>query len=235
MIKQELIKKLQSLKQVKPRENWVLFNKNQILSASHQEYTTAKTDYVRSLGNMFEIVFRGKLAYSFSLAVILFIAIGTYALVSMQKANSNSNVALLAAEAELRSNFTIMAEKSKNLAKVIESEPQKVDKAIEETKIAVEKVTESIKKDPSLAKTVASETMKNRTYLNIIGRDDLAEANDTLYSTTLDTLFNYYEDVTMPQEQHEALELIKDSYKKGEITAVVGVEFVLKVLNNIGE
>ena len=233
MTEQELITKLQSLKQIKPRENWVLFTKNQILNNNSQEHTLENTNYLKAFGNMLGIVFGGKFAYS--LAVLLFVAFGLYTFVSLQKDNNNSAIALLAAEAELKNNLTIMAEKSRNLVEAIESEPQKVEQAIEETKTAVKNATESVKEDPSLMEVVALETIRNRTYLNVAGREDLKETNEEFYNMTLKALFEYYGEKTITEDQEKELESIKNSHEKGEIISIVGVELITKTFGNTGE
>lgn len=231
MEEKELISKLQTLKQIRPNQNWVVLTKNQILGQS-APVKAARPSYIP---NIFDIIFQRKLAYA--MAVLLIVLIGAYSLVnfiSFQQVN-NSKIALLAAEAELKNNFRIMGETSKSLKEAIESEPQKIDQAVEEAKVAVKNTTELIKKEPSLAKTVAAEAVKNRTYLNIAGREDFNEVNDAFYKTTLEALFDYYEEVSMLQEQRQAFELIRDSYNKGEIVPAVGLELILQVVNSSGE
>lgn len=215
MKQQELISKLQELKQIKPNANWVLLSKNQILDT--KVHGIERVGIVKNLGNIFNVIFGRKLAYSF--AAFLFIALGVYGLtnvISLQNAkNTNQPIALLAAEAELQNNFRILDEKSKNLMEVIEKEPGKVNVAIQETKVAVESVTESIKKEPMLSKKVALEVSKNRTYLNIAGNDELDKEYDNLFKTASEQLLEDLKNVALPEERKEFLDKISVDYTKG--------------------
>jgi len=238
MTEQELIQKLQSLKQIKPRENWVLFTKNQILNNNIQEEIINKANYAKVFNNVLDVIFSRKLSFAYSFLALLLVLVGTYSFLGiypLQKIKMD-------AETELKNNFKIMAEKSQNLAAAIENEPQKVEQAIEETKTAVKNATESVKnatesvkEDPSLMEVVALETIRNRTYLNVAGREDLKETNEEFYNMTLKALFEYYGEKTITEDQEKELESIKNSHEKGEIISIVGVELITKTFGNTGE
>jgi len=238
MTEQELIQKLQSLKQIKPRENWVLFTKNQILNNNIQEEIINKANYAKVFNNVLDVIFSRKLSFAYSFLALLLVLVGTYSFLGiypLQKIKMD-------AETELKNNFKIMAEKSQNLAAAIENEPQKVEQAIEETKTAVKNATESVKnatesvkEDPSLMEAVALETIRNRTYLNVAGREDLKETNEEFYNMTLKALFEYYGEKTITEDQEKELESIKNSHEKGEIISIVGVELITKTFGNTGE
>ena len=216
MTQQELISKLQELKQIKPNADWVLLSKNQILST--KAHRIEPIGNAKNIGNIFNVIFGRKLAYSF--ATFLFLAVGAYGLaniISLQNAKDTNQpaIALLAAEAELQNNFRVLEEKSKNLMEVIEKEPGKVDMAIQETKVAVENVTDSIKKEPLLSKKAALEVSKNRTYLNIAGNDALDEEYDNLFKTASLQLLEDLKNVVLPDDRKEFLDKISKDYTEG--------------------
>ncbi len=212
MTQEELILSIKSLKHIKPRENWVVFTKSRILSHSNKDYEVIKTNSAFFLGNIFEVFFTRKLAYS--LVAILLVAAGAYSLINITSFQNNK-VELLASEAKLKNDFKILEEKSKYLMETIERDPEGVDMAIEATRVAVENIADSIKEEPSLAKTVALE-VKNRTYLNVEGHDDLKEAENGMYKNIVWPLIAGLDPTTLTKNQQQSLEEIKNLYEQKE-------------------
>jgi len=213
MQEKELISKIQALKEIKPNQQWVSSVKTNILGAAPAQETPArKGDYVWTMPGIISLIYgKRKLAYSF--AVLLFVALGVYSFTNFyslqqtQVANENATASLLALQAELQDNMKAFKEKSVNLAEVVKrDQTEKIDGAIQEAKVAVETLTDSIKKDPNLAKTVASEISNTKTYLSVIDDEDLKESSDDLLKTIDEQLIYDLEKATLTPDQQKSVE-----------------------------
>lgn len=215
---QELISKLQTLKQIAPSKEWVFSAKMQILEQNKVFAPVMQSEGQGILHILQSFLYNRRIAYSF--AVLLLLVFGGYALspiTELKNTDNKPSVALLAAEAELKNNFKIMAEKSENLALAIEREPQRIESAIAETKVAVKNVTESIRKEPELTNTIASEVSKSRTYLTIAGEDsDLKEAADGFHKLICERMLPVLEKNAVLEEDQQLLKDIKAMYENKE-------------------
>jgi len=220
MTEQELIFKLQALKQIKPSTNWVASAKMSILESGITENkTVAQPSYVSTLSNVFALIYgKKKLAYSF--AVLLFVFTGIYGAMqfsSLQQAKvavKNSTVALLAAQIELEGNVSILKEKSRSLADTPKDQPESINLAAKEVESVVKNLTESIKKDPQLAKAVALDINNNKTLLSVVGSSELKEASDDLYKTIDEQMIADLEKTTLTESLQKTLVTIKNLYNE---------------------
>lgn len=238
MTEKELISKLKELKQIKPKESWVFSLKTNIFESNPVHSNGfKKAEYAQITPNIISLVYgKRKLAYSF--AVLLFIFTGLYSFMnfySLQQAKiANEN--LLMVQAELTSNVKIFKEKSVNLAEVVKMDQmEKIDLAIEEAKIATENLTDSIKKEPSLAKTIASEISNNKTYLNVAGSEYLQETSNDLYKTIDEQLINDLKKATLTYDQQKSLEEIVYLYDKKEYADALESILMLNITLNASE
>ncbi len=236
MTDKELISKLQELRQIKPRKNWVVLTKNQILGGAvfeNKKVFNAPT-HREVLSNVLSLFFQRKLAYV--LATFLFLAVGVFGFMKYvvpSDSNVNVKVAQQSSPADIiaiKSNVKDFKEKSKNFSQVAKFNPRDISSAVKEVKDAAQELTDAIKKDPQLAKEVALDINNNKTYLDVNGDSDLKDTLNDLYKTTVDTEFKDLEKTTLTPEQQSRAQEIKNSYDKGEYPPVVALQNILILL-----
>ena len=210
MTDQELIAKLQSLKEIKPRENWVLFAKHQISSQTIIPNQLAmKVPVWESLKHMF---LGKRLVYAFAtLAVLAVGSIGMLQSGIVNNTGSGVEIKNTAALVQAKSNVEIFKEKSRNLATVAKNDLKAISLAVDDVKAAAQQLTETIKKDPQVAKEVALEINNNKTYLNVEGTGDLeATSLSELYRTITVQLIEDYKKMSLPEDKQKSLKRIED-------------------------
>ena len=224
MTEKELISRLQTLKQIKPRKDWVILAKNQILGLSAKAESNFfkakatinnKPNYREVLLNIFRMSFQRKFAYT--LGAFLFIVLGVFGFINYSlpgdqnlKVAKESPAALVA----IKNNVEDFKTKSKNLSEIAKFNPKDIPLAIKEVKDAAKEITDAVQKDPKLAKEIALEVNNNKTYLNVVEADDLKETSDILYKTIVEQMIKDLENTILTESQQETLKTIKDLYNE---------------------
>ena len=228
MTEKELISKLQGLKQIKPRKDWVFLVKSEIFKNNFIENKVInKTSYSDVFSNIFSVIFQRKFAYA--LAVFLFIFIGIsgfmkYNLPEDGKVTQQSPAVLAA----IKNNVESFKAKSQNLADIAKNNPQDVSLAVKEVNDAARELINAVQKNPQLAKTIALDVNNNKTYLNIQGGDNLKETLDTLYKAS-DILYKAIDDpiiasikeTELTKDQQIEFDNILGLYDQGDYSGVL--------------
>jgi len=207
MEEKQLILKLQQLKQIKPRENWVVFNKSNIFNASllnHSLYE--KIFYFISNSQL-----QKRLSYVF--AVFMFIFAGLIGANFLVKESNipNQPAAIFKPDVSIES-FKV---KSQDLAKAVEK--YKLENVnTDEVKVAVKNLTDEINKNPSIAKEVAVELKNSGTLASLDGGTELKEASGDLYKTIDSQMIGDLEKTTLTQDQQKILNDIKELYSQSK-------------------
>lgn len=211
----ELISKLQELKQIKPRNTWVVLAKSDIFSNKDNVLGSkliGSPSYKDVLSNIFRVSFQRKFAYS--LAAFLFVALGVFSFIQYGLPNPNNSNVKTAQKPEslvaIKSDVEDFKIKSKSLSQIATLNSQDISFAVKEVEDAAKELTDAIKKDPQLAKEVALDINNNKTYLNIQGGEgDLQGTLNVLYKTTVEQLVKDFDDLTLTESQQESLDRIK--------------------------
>ncbi|OGN03617.1 MAG: hypothetical protein A2655_03430 [Candidatus Yanofskybacteria bacterium RIFCSPHIGHO2_01_FULL_43_42] len=220
MTEQELISRLQSLKQIKPRENWVVFAKTKIFDAPvYAKYANIKTARNSVFSDTLASIFQKKVAYAF--AAFLFVVAGMFGFMKYGFFNNPANVQVAQVSQEhltaIKSNVEEFKTKSKILSQMTKSSDLKeIALAVKEIKDVAKELTEAIKNDSQLAKEVALDINNNKTYLDIEGEGDLKETSDILYKTIDEQMIKDLEGATLTESQQEALKIAKKLYDEGK-------------------
>ncbi len=238
MEEKELIIKIKALGQIKPREDWVVLVKSQILRPSLGaknnvfENNVNKLTYKDVLSNILRVFFQRKFAYA--LAVFLLAIVGFFGLsgVIFNKKGSNkvsvNNTPVISLE--IKSNLEDFKEKSKNLAEMSKHNSlETLSVVIKEVKSVAVELANAIKKDPQLARAVALDINNNKTYLDIQGADDLKETSDTLYKTIDEQMIRDLENTTLTEGQQKTLEVIKNLYEEEKYASALESILLLNV------
>ena len=236
MTEQELISRLQSLKQIKPRENWVVFAKTKIFDAPvYAKYANIKTARNSVFSDTLASIFQKKVAYAFAaflfattnkkvayaFAAFLFVVAGMFGFMKYGFFNNPANVQVAQVSQEhltaIKSNVEEFKTKSKILSQMTKSSDLKeIALAVKEIKDVAKELTEAIKNDSQLAKEVALDINNNKTYLDIEGEGDLKETSDILYKTIDEQMIKDLEGATLTESQQEALKIAKKLYDEGK-------------------
>lgn len=231
LTEKELISKLQTLKDIKPRQNWVVFTKREILG---QNTAAVKTNYKEKFLGISDILpaltFQRKLAYAFATVLLIMVGMFGFAqytvpgdlLFSVKKITEQSQ-ASLSGQTSLRQNVASLGNRINELTQVAkEGRTANIPSAINEVRQSVSKVTESLKaslvKDSQSAKELASEVQKIKqlqTLADLTGAPEIKSLNDTL-AVLVQNEITDLEKTTLTEDQQIILKDVKDLYDKGD-------------------
>ena len=228
MTEKELIARLRELKQITPRKDWVVLAKTRILESSLAgKKTESAPFYPSTFSGLSRLFYQRKLVYS--LAVVLFVLAGVagvskYESLSPQVASQNSSADIVT-ENTLKNDVEDLKNKSQNLAQLIEGKSQNTLVAIQAVKDAARNVTDSIKKDPQLARVVALDINNSRSLLDIPGGDaDIKAASDDVFKTIDDPIIASVKETKLTPDQQMAFDNILSLYDAGRYSdALVGL------------
>lgn len=202
MNNQELINKIQGLKQIKPNQNWVSLTKAEVFN-SPVVVPMQKTIFA----NVLNVFAQKRLAYAF--AMLLVAMIGTVGYLSIP--TKNGQVALKnepsAQVLALRNNVAEFKAKSQILADLAQSGNSYL--VVNEVKEVARVLSSAIKQDPTLAREVALDINNNKTLLDIAGGNSVEEVSD-MYETIVVSLIADLHSRTLTQDQTKELERIQN-------------------------
>ncbi len=225
MTEQELISKLQELRQIKPNASWVSLSKMNILGGGMvNENTVPKSAAKWNFSNIFGMFSQRKFAYA--LASLLFVFAGVAGVLKYQTLSPMKFVvksqADIVAENTLKSHVEDLKNKSQNLADLIESKSENTSVAVQAVKEAAKSVTDSIKKDPGLAKVIALDVNNSRTILDIPGGGaEVKATSDDIYKTIDDPIIASIKETKLTPDQQMAFDNILSLYDKGDYSDVL--------------
>src|SRR3989344_1645646 len=222
---QELIFKIQQLKQIKPRKDWAVLSKSQIFGNNISDVKVNKAIHTGFSLNPFKAYFGRRHVYS--LAAFLFISAGLvgfmkYGSFQDVKVSQKSIASLPSTESALKnSNVEELKLKSQNLINVTKNKPQDFALAIKEIKTATNNLTEAIKNDPKLAGEVAMEVKNNGTLLSVVSETELEQASDALYKTIDEQMIKDLETTTLTEDQKIIFSEAKDLFEQAKYSVVL--------------
>jgi len=164
MTEKQLISQIKQLKEIKPREEWVIFVKNQIVGT--QAEVVKKPSFGERFAGILEILpslfLQRKLAYAFS--TVLLIAAGLFGfaqytvpgdlLFSVRKATEQSQTTLLGAD-QLKHNFEVANKRLQDLTQIVQNNrTQNVAPAISEFKASIADVAKNLIQNASDKKSI---------------------------------------------------------------------------------
>jgi outer membrane murein-binding lipoprotein Lpp len=229
MQEKDIIQQLKALKQIKPQEAWVVFTKNKITStvplAPVFPASPAGGSWKDAFQSLMGPALQQRLAYSFAVLLTLVATAG------FMGYNGLNNLLVVKPSADqvalVKSNVETLKVKSKTLAEVSKTKPEEVKAAEKEAKDATNTLTAQVKKNPDLAKEVALEVSKTKTYLDMSAGDDLRQASENLYKTIVEAEIKDLGNTTLTDSQQETFQHIKTLDKQGKYSQAL--EMVLKI------
>lgn len=225
MTEEQLIKQLKSLKEIKPREEWVVLAKSQIFKKEEKNQATFN---VLDIFSAFS--FRTKMAYS--LATMSLIVAGLFGfaqytspgdtLFTVRKITEQSQAALTGSNV-LQNNLNVASKRMDDLAQAVKSnKTENISSAVSELKASIAEVTKSLNESGSQngqsIKDVAMEAKKikdNTTLLDNLGGEEsssIKETSDELYKIVDEQMIGDLEKTTLTEEQEKQLTEAKDLF-----------------------
>lgn len=240
MTEKELIAKLQELKQVKPRTEWVVLSKKNILDSAQ----VTPLNPVRSIfSSLISGSYRQELAYSFAILLMTIVSVGVIGISGEPDINNQDTTASILHSQDKKTvalvfgndvavKMNLIKEKSKVLAEDDKSQLKEAE--LKELQTMVSNITEDIQKDPKLAKVAVGQINDSITYLNVIDSEDLQKTSGAFIKTIIEGMFDYYKTVTLTPEKQRQLEAIEEAYLSEKSGANETLEGIL-MLNATSE
>ncbi len=215
MTEQQLIYKLNELKKIKPNAEWVSLSKTAMFNVKKEVSNPVSKV---SFSNIVELFAQKRLAFAF--ATLLFVFIGTAGLLNyqindvVQVASLNYNTDIIAVNT-LKDSIKEFQLKSQILSDAVKNKSQNLNVAIEQVKVASKILTNSIQKNPKLAKKVALEVNNSKTIFNIPGGgEDLKEALGAPVDALVKQIFKDGKDVTYTEDGQNEFNRIEKAYNE---------------------
>ena len=224
LTEKELISKLQTLKDIKPRQDWVYLLKSEILNPKSE--TNPKFSKFEFLISSF--FSQKSLAYSFATLLLIMVGVFGFAqytmpgdlLFSVKKATEQSQAAL-SGQTSLKQDMANLNNRINDLAQVTkEGRTANIPSAINEVRQSASKVAESLKaattKDPQSTRELASEVQKIKqlqTLADLTGTPEIKSLNDAL-AVLVQNEITDLEKTTLTEVQQTILKDVKDLYDK---------------------
>jgi len=238
MTEKGLIKKIQELKSVKPRKDWVLLTKNQILG----EVEAPKL-------SLWEVLPRTIFQYkaTFATLVIIGLLAGTFGfaqkslpgdfLYTLKKVTEKTRLSFVSEKERPNLQLEYANERLENLVKVAQTrETKKFALIIEEYQTSVSEAVESLAKvkEPDVKRIVqkTKEIEENKQKIEALGvivggTEDLDDALAQIYAQYVEREIKNLEESTLSERQEELLEKVKEDYKEGNYSeALEGILFL---------
>ncbi len=235
MQEKQLINKLKELQQIKPRKEWVILVKNQILGADNRNTVKVvqERDWLKVLGLLPALIYQRKLAYAF--AAFLFVMAGMFGfaqytvpgdmLFSVKKLTEQSQTAFVPQKNQLQDNFRTANKRLNDLTQAVKDKKiQNIAPGIREFQASISSATRNLidgigQKDSQSIKEIALQVKKiedNKKELQTLGVDleatqeskDLNNALASLVQREIDDL----EKTTLTEDQQKIMQTVKDLY-----------------------
>lgn len=212
MEEKQLILKLQQLKQIKPRENWVVFSKSKIFGVPQSNISL----YNRIISVISNLSMQKRFSYAFAAFVFVFAGlVGTNVLIKETKF-PDQTAAIFKPDVSIES----IKVKSQDLASAVEK--YKLENLnVEEVKVAVKSLSNEINSNPGAAKEVAVELKKLGTLASLEGGEELKELSGDLYKIIDIQMIEDLEKITLTEDQQAVLERAKELFNKADYSGAL--------------
>jgi TolA-binding protein len=231
MTEKELILKIQGLREIKPREEWVFLTKREILG---EPEVKPKVSWLEVFPRFF---FQHKLAFA-SLALIVIVcafgfsqnAVSGDLLFALKKVTEKAQTAFVSSEGQLKNRLELANKRLEELTKIAEqNQVKKLSSAIGECQASMSQVASkagAVRK-PEEARKIVPEIKKmegNIQNLKTYGVEISDDGNtENIYKPVVDVLIKDLETRTLTEEQQKLLTEAKETYKIGDYPNTLSV------------
>lgn len=225
----QLIESLKQLKEIKPRKEWAILLKSEILNSKLETNPKSKiliSKTVSDFGLRISSLFSRKLAYSFATLVFVIIGIIGFAEYTVPgdlffpvKKLSEQSQAALAGQSVLRQDVAALSNRINDLAQVAkEGKKDNIPSAISEINANAKDLAQSLKDNPIKdQKTLAKIANSLKTLANVPGTD-LTASQDVkdLYRAVVQNQIADLQKTTLTDEQKIVFTDAEELYDQGK-------------------
>jgi len=233
MTEKQLIAKIQELRQIKPRKDWVVFTKRQILGETGSRPVFSFIDFLKEIQRGERFIFQHKPAFATILALAIFVGLFGFAqnslpgdtLFPIKRITEKSQAVFVSEKEQPKHNLELANKRLDDLTKIAESnQTQKLAPAINEFQASFSRAAESLakieSKDPEIIKEIVEQTQKleksKKILTNVYGVAGLEEEEQASPTKIIvEWLIDDLEGRTLTEKQEEVLAEIKEDYKAG--------------------
>ena len=232
MTEKELIFKIRELRQIKPRKDWVLLTKSQILSEQRDRVSLLDCDRGRaSIFSFFKgLVFQPRMAYAFLIILGFFISAFSFAqnslpgdfLYPIKKITERSQAVFVSEENKPKAQLELANKRLEELTKIAEqNQVPKLAPAINEFQKSAALAAKNLKRPQKITKEVVDETKKlleNKEKAEALGVviGEMKELDDAL-AALVESQIKDLEKRSLTEEQKEILETAKENLEEGNL------------------
>lgn len=225
----KLIESLSQLKEIKPRREWAVLLKSQILAEKQAEVkVTEQPAQLSGIMDIFSsLFFQKRLAYSLTATLVLLVGIFGFAELTVPgdllfpvKKLAEQSQASLVGQTAVQQNVVTLNSRINDLALVAkEGRKNSIPSAISEVSANVKDLTQKLKDSPTDSQTLKEIATSLKTLADVPGTD-LSENADVkdLYQTVVQSQIADLESLTLTDDQKIVLEEIKGLYDEGKYT-----------------
>ncbi|MCX6723801.1 MAG: hypothetical protein NT155_01340 [Candidatus Staskawiczbacteria bacterium] len=219
---EQLIGSLKQLKEIKPRKEWAVLLKSQILAKKETKVVLAPTKEISFMDVVSSLFFQKKLAYSF--AVVFFFVLGAFGFIGYAmpgdllfpvKRIAEQSQAALTGSSGLGQDIVVFNNRINDLAQVAkDGRKDNMSPAINEVKAAAKSLKDDPTKNPRTLKDIASGL---KTLADVPGTD-LATNPDIkdLYQTVVQGQLADLHKTTLTDDQRNILTEIENLCDQGK-------------------
>ncbi|MCX6718106.1 MAG: hypothetical protein NTY81_00680 [Candidatus Staskawiczbacteria bacterium] len=222
----QLINSLKQLKEIKPRKEWAVLLKSQILT--EQKAIAIPANQVGIMNVIQSLFFQRKFAYSFAAALLLIAGVFGFVKYAMPgdllfpvKKIAEQSQASLAGQTKLNQDVAILSSRINDLAKVAkEGRTDNIPSAISEINANMSQLAKSLKKNPVKDPQTLKEIANSLKTLADVPGTDLSENSDVkdLYQIVAQSQIADLQKTTLTDSQKKTLIDIEDLYNQGKYT-----------------
>ena len=236
MTEKELILKIQGLRQITPKKEWVFLTKREILGEPPTTFREFSFWNIFSPKKWWGV--QHKLAFA-SLALIFVVvcafgfsqnAVSGDMLFSLKKVIEKAQTAFVPSEGQLKNRLELVNKRLEELTKIAEqNQVKKLSSAIEECQASMSQVVNkaSTVRKPEEARKIVPEIKKmegNIQNLKTYGVEiSDAENTENIYKPVVDVLIKDLETRTLTEEQQKLLTEAKETYEAGDYPNTLSV------------
>jgi hypothetical protein len=248
----QLISQLKELKEIKPRKEWAILLKSQILSENQTETVKIPAQKVGNweIGKLIEnwklIIgnsFSRKLAYSFAAFLFIIVGLAGFSKYSMPgdllfpaKKISEQSTAALSGQTTLKQDVTALSNRINDLAQVArEGKRGNIPSAISEINANVLALTKNLKNNPvSDPKTLKDIASSLKILADVPGTDLTTNPDvESLYQTVVKSQIADLQKTTLTDLQKASLAAAEDLYSQGKYADAL--ESLLNLTSNVSD
>lgn len=249
MNEKELIAKIRELRQIKPREDWVLFTKKELFKEESKKGTEFLLKLKRNsvpflsdfFSSAFQIAFHHKPAFAFLVVLLVLIGVFGFAqnsipgdsLFSLRKIGEKSQGIFVSPKDQVKANLGLVSKRLDDLEKIVETNSMKnLASALTEYQESVSKAVQGLAKaEPKEiieeVKKLEEKTERIKSYgIEIEESQEFENALAKIVEREIENLANR----DLDKEQAGLLEEIKEAYEVGQYSQAL--EKILIISNN---